>query len=42
MPPALLIPGILGGLLLVALGIRRTYGKVWLFRTIFGTDTPAG
>lgn len=40
--PALLIPGILGGLLLVALGIRRTYGKVWLFRTIFGTDTPAG
>ena len=42
MPPNLLIPVILGGLLFVALGIRRAYGKVWLFRTIFGTDTPAG
>ncbi len=42
MPPALLIPVILGGLLAVALAIRRRYGKVWLFRTIFETDTPAG
>ena len=42
MPPALLIPLILGGLLAVALAIRRRYGKVWLFSTIFGTDTPAG
>ena len=42
MAPALLIPVILGGLLAVALLIRKVYGKVWLFRTIFETDTPAG
>ncbi|MDM7953714.1 MAG: ion transporter [Cyanobium sp. CZS 25K] len=42
MPAPLLILLILSGLLLLALLIRRTYGRARLYRTIFGTDTPAG
>lgn len=42
MPAAQLIAIILGGLLLLALLIRRTVGKVFLYRMIFETDTPAG
>ncbi|MCP9857554.1 MULTISPECIES: ion transporter [unclassified Cyanobium] len=42
MPPVQLIALILGGLLLLALLIRRTVGKGFLYRMIFETDTPAG
>lgn len=41
-PPGLEILGLLGGLLVVALGLRRLVGRERLQRTIFEADTPAG
>jgi voltage-gated potassium channel len=42
LPAFLLIPLVLGGLLAVALLLRRLAGREWLRRTILETDTPAG
>jgi voltage-gated potassium channel len=41
-PPGLEILGLLGGLLTVALSLRRLVGRERLQRTIFQADTPAG
>lgn len=38
----LLILLILGGLLIVALLLRRILGRAWLYHTIFEAETPAG
>ena len=40
--PVLLILLILGGLLVVALLLRRFLGRAWLYHTIFEAETPAG
>jgi voltage-gated potassium channel len=42
LPAFLLIPLVLGGLLAVALLLRRLAGQEWLRRTILEADTPAG
>jgi voltage-gated potassium channel len=42
LPPLLLIPLVLAGLLAMALLLRRLAGGEWLRRTILEADTPAG
>jgi voltage-gated potassium channel len=42
LPPQLEIPLVLGGLMVLALLLRRLLGSQWLYRTIFEAETAAG
>lgn len=42
LPPQLLIPLVLGGLMALALLLRQLLGRSWLYSTIFEADTAAG